>query len=160
MTKLSQCSTCKNTFTSERKCEFYSPIDDSYCGNYELPYNNSQGMFKHLFSFKGRIRRMEYGLTYLVYWLFCLPMNLISEENLSDDFVIVWLLLYIPIFWITLAQGAKRCHDRGNIFIYQFIPFYIFWMIFADGDESVNRYGTSPKKKYEDQIYKIQTQKH
>lgn len=153
MTKLSQCSVCKKKFTSENECEFYSPIDDSYCGNYELPYNNSQGMFKHLFSFKGRIRRTEYGLTYLAYWLFYLPMILISEENLSDDFAIVWLLLFIPALWITLAQGAKRCHDRGNIFLYQFIPYYIFWMFFAEGDESVNRYGTSPKKSYEEQIY-------
>lgn len=153
MTKLSQCSVCKKKFTSESECEFYSPIDDSYYGNYELPYNNSQGMFKNLFSFKGRIRRMEYGLTYLAYWLFCLLMILISEENLSDDFAIVWLLLFIPALWITLAQGAKRCHDRGNILLYQFIPYYIFWMFFADGDESVNRYGTSPKKSYEKQIY-------
>lgn len=92
MTKLSQCSVCKKKFTSENECEFYSPIDDSYCGNYELPYNNSQGMFKHLFSFKGRIRRTEYGLTYLGNYLFSLPMNLVSDENLSVNFAITWLL--------------------------------------------------------------------
>lgn len=152
MTKLSQCSVCKKKFTSENECEFYSPIDNSYCDNYELPYNNSQGMFKHLFSFKGRIRRTEYGLTYLGNYLFSLPMNLVSDENLSVNFAITWLLLFIPVLWITLAQGAKRCHDRGNNFLFQFIPFYIFWMIFADGDETVNKYGTSPKKSYEEQI--------
>lgn len=154
MTKLSQCLACKKKFVSEYECEFYNPIENNYCDKYELPYDNSKGMFKNVFSFKGRIRRTEYGLTYLGYWLFCLPMNLVSEENLSADFAIVWLLLYIPILWIILAQGAKRCHDRGNNFLFQFIPFYIFWLIFADGDETVNRYGTSPKKSYQEQIYR------
>jgi uncharacterized membrane protein YhaH (DUF805 family) len=44
-----------------------------------------------------------------------------------------------------LAQGAKRCHDRGNSGIWQIIPFYGLWMLFADGDLGRNEYGANPK---------------
>jgi uncharacterized membrane protein YhaH (DUF805 family) len=44
-----------------------------------------------------------------------------------------------------LAQGAKRCHDRGNSGWYLLIPFYVFWMLFADSDIGANEYGLNPK---------------
>lgn len=156
MTKLAQCTACKN-FTHEGACKYYKYLDDSSCEQYELPLNNSKGMFARIFSFKGRIRRLEYVLTYLLYMSFSYFANLIDFENGNlFDLVLgfIWLLLVIPAVWIGLAQGAKRCHDRGNSGWFQFIPFYIFWMFFADGVDGPNRYGTSPKKDYESQIYK------
>lgn len=157
MTKLAQCSACKN-YKYPDTCEYYKYSDDSYCEKYEPPFNNSEGMFKHLFSFKGRIRRLEYGITYLLYMLYCLPMELLDENNedtMSILFASVWLLFLIPALWIIFAQGVKRCHDRGNSGWFQFIPFYIFWLLFADGEEGVNKYGTSPKEDYKNQIYTI-----
>jgi uncharacterized membrane protein YhaH (DUF805 family) len=44
-----------------------------------------------------------------------------------------------------LAQGAKRCHDRGNSGWYQLIPFYSLWMLFAEGDQQANSYGNPVK---------------
>ena len=55
------------------------------------------------------------------------------------------LLPYVPVIWLLLAQGAKRCHDLGHSGWYQLIPFYVFWMLFEDGDRLVNEYGISPK---------------
>ena len=98
-----------------------------------------------LFSFKGRIRRMEYCLTYLIFMLYCLPMNVLEEDEISGGFALIWLLLYIPMIWILLAQGAKRCHDRGNSGWYQIIPFYYFVMWFGDGERHRNQYGEAPK---------------
>lgn len=152
MAKLVQCSSCKK-HTIGNECEHYV-LDDKECSEYELPYNNSQGLFKHPFSFEGRIGRLEYCMTYLLYWLYCLPMNLASEEEFWLGFAPLWILLLIPVGWITLAQGAKRCHDLGNNFLYQFIPFYILWMFFISGNKEVNRYGTSPAKSYDEQVYK------
>lgn len=80
MTKLYERSAYKKKLVSEYECEFYNPVDNNFYDKYELPYDNSKGMFKNLFSFIGRIRRTDYGLTYLGYWLFCLPMNIVSEE--------------------------------------------------------------------------------
>jgi uncharacterized membrane protein YhaH (DUF805 family) len=154
MAKLSQCITCRNGGEASgegsfRDCDYYNPLSDVDCEHYLHPYNNSEGMFKHLFSFKGRIRRFEYCLTYLVSCLYQLPMNILEEDEISSDFAVVWLLLLIPVMWINLAQGVKRCHDRGNSGWYQLIPFYGFVMLLGDGEETVNRYGTSPKKSYE-----------
>ena len=104
----------------------------------------SKGMFSHLFSFNGRIRRLEYGLTSLALYLYELPMEL-SEDDLSAGFAIVWLLLLIPALWIFYAQGAKRCHDMNNSGWYQLIPFYALWMIFKKGDTGSNNYGDDPK---------------
>ena len=105
-------------------------------------------MFKKTFSFNGRIRRLEYGLTYLFYIIISTTTELLIETNFSTDTAqIIYIILVIPILWIMFAQGAKRCHDRGNSGWYQIIPFYVFWMLFADGDYGINEYGENPKGK-------------
>jgi uncharacterized membrane protein YhaH (DUF805 family) len=54
-------------------------------------------------------------------------------------------LFFIPVVYFMLAQGAKRCHDRGNSGWYQMIPFYALWMLFAESDHGINEYGPNPK---------------
>lgn len=116
-------------------------------------------MFSRVFSFEGRIRRLEYGLTYLaaqlasffVLFLSSFLASLISnilgvrEEASILMSTMLNFVMYLPILWIVLAQGAKRCHDRGNSGWYQIIPFYFLWLIFADGQRFTNRYGQCPK---------------
>lgn len=97
-----------------------------------------QEMFSAPFSFNGRIRRLEYGLSIL------LPMVLIQFLGFFLFFRVTILLL-IPYVWFSWAQGAKRCHDRGNSGWYQFIPFYSLWMLFGDGEIGDNEYGSDPK---------------
>lgn len=99
-------------------------------------------MFKNPFSFNGRIRRLEFCLSYALYWVFLIGIQEITEYN---EIAGILGLLALPLFWFLLAQGAKRCHDRGNSGWYQIIPFYIFWLVFADGDEGENEYGINPK---------------
>ena len=155
MAKLKQCLSCKK-YTSDHDCGFYNLLDESDCKEYELPYNNSEGMFKHPFSFKGRIRRRDYILSYLLCWMICTPINLLSENDIEmlEQAVGLLLLIQVVTLWMLLAQGAKRCHDRGHSGFFQFVPFYIFWLFFAGEKEEVNKYGTSPRKSYEEQIYK------
>lgn len=54
-------------------------------------------------------------------------------------------IIHILLFWFKLAQGTKRCHDRGNSGWFQFIPFYGLWMLFGDSDYGINKYGPNPK---------------
>ena len=118
----------------------------------EQPVYNEQpsnkGMFKRPFSFHGRIRRLEYGLSILLFYLYAIVagfvLGLITNGNFSEGAIYVCL---IPGYWFLWAQGAKRCHDRNNTGWYQIIPFYAFWMLFADGDEGENDYGDNPKCK-------------
>jgi uncharacterized membrane protein YhaH (DUF805 family) len=96
-------------------------------------------MFEAPFSFEGRIRRTEFGISIIIYYAAAMLMAFLMEMTPF------FLVLYIPIIWFVWAQAAKRCHDRGNSGWYQLIPFYIFWLLFADGEPGVNEYGENPK---------------
>ncbi|WP_136481972.1 DUF805 domain-containing protein [Cognatitamlana onchidii] len=102
-------------------------------------------MFKNIFSFEGRIRRTEYGLTYIGYIIIANISDVLEIFYNIKTSIVIKLIILIPMLWILLAQGAKRCHDRGNSGWYQIIPFYVFWMIFADSDHGPNEYGENPK---------------
>lgn len=107
--------------------------------------SKKQRMFERPFSFKGRIRRLEYGLSYILVYLLFLPINIVPEDEISEGLAVYTLLVMIPALWFIYAQGAKRCHDRGNSGWYQIIPFYGLWMLFGDGDKFENDYGPDPK---------------
>lgn len=102
-------------------------------------------MFNSIFSFKGRIRRLEFGLTLVFYFV-----GLILSGLFLGTIPLFESVFYLYIFfayWVLLAQGAKRCHDIGNSGFYQLIPFYVLVMIFAEGEKKNNRYGEDPKQK-------------
>lgn len=101
-------------------------------------------MFQNPFSFDGRIRRLEYGLSYLIYIVLYL-----SASFLWKEFPAAALLFYpfiSVLIWFLLAQGAKRCHDLGHSGFFQFIPFYGLLMVFQDGQNGINKYGKNPKE--------------
>lgn len=101
-------------------------------------------MFKIPFSFSGRIRRSEFGLSYLLYLVSIGLLGYAMEDETTYASMAV-LILVIPLFWFFLAQAVKRCHDLGNTGFYVLIPFYIFWLLFADGEFGNNKYGPNPK---------------
>lgn len=105
---------------------------------------NKQKMFSHPFSFHGRIRRLEYGLSVIIIYAYCFLIQILVDIN-PESAGILALLTIVPLYWFMWAQGAKRCHDRGNSGWYQIIPFYGLWMLFGDGDECENDYGFDPK---------------
>ena len=112
-------------------------------------------MFKSPFSFNGRIRRLEYGLSQIiatVYYLFIVLilggiMGAIGSQDSGADggFIIVMWIFMLPAMIFLWAQGAKRCHDIGNSGWFQLIPFYGLWMLFQDGYRGRNQYGEDPK---------------
>jgi uncharacterized membrane protein YhaH (DUF805 family) len=102
-------------------------------------------MFKNPFSFDGRIRRTEYGLSFIFFIIGSIVVGLIVGATGAPT-AIMYLFL-IPLYWFLFAQAAKRCHDLGNSGWWQLIPFYGFWLLFADGDKEENKYGLNPKKK-------------
>lgn len=100
-------------------------------------------MFKNPFSFEGRIRRLEYGLSTIIVSVVQGILSVAIES--SESIAIIGFIVLIPLFWFNIAQGAKRCHDRGNSGWYQIIPFYGLWMLFGDGEHGENQYGENPK---------------
>ena len=101
-----------------------------------------QGMFSSPFSFEGRIRRMEFGISFITVMVVNTFLNVIVASGEAP----IIALAYIPTVWFLWAQGAKRCHDRGNSGWYQIIPFYVLWLIFAEGETEYNEYGPNPKQ--------------
>ncbi len=103
-----------------------------------------KGMFLQPFSFKGRISRLEFFLSYLIMYFVAFVVAIIYAMliNINQDLAtIIYLLSWIPLYWFLWAQGAKRCHDRGNSGWYQLIPFYVLWMFFGKGEPFANKYG-------------------
>jgi uncharacterized membrane protein YhaH (DUF805 family) len=113
-------------------------------------------MFKNSFSFEGRIRRTEYGISFIIYVTVITVLNGITATvcmdasargSLPDAGSILGLLIfYIPLVWFFFAQGAKRCHDVGNSGWWILIPFYLFWILFQKGQPGINKYGSNPKE--------------
>ena len=100
-----------------------------------------QKMFSNPFSFDGRIRRMEYAISNLMYVILYSILNYIVVLETA-----VASVLFIPLIWFGVAQAAKRCHDVGNSGWWQIIPFYVFWLLFQEGKPGTNEYGLNPKE--------------
>ena len=108
-------------------------------------------MFENVFSFDGRIRRTEFGISLIIYVVIAVIINLIISGSNGDMAIIG--LAYIPLLWFIWAQAAKRCHDIGNSGWWQLIPFYVFWLLFQDGELGQNHYGNNPKGSQQNNSY-------
>lgn len=100
-------------------------------------------MFKSPFSFEGRIRRSEFGVSFIIYMAsYAILTGAVSSGAGGIGF---FAIIFIPLVWFLWAQGAKRCHDLGKSGFYQLIPFYALWMLFKEGQPTTNNYGDNPK---------------
>lgn len=103
-------------------------------------------MFKKPFSFNGRIRRLEYGLSLIICFLSAAEVaSLLEPAGSYSSYSIAGFIFLIPIIWFFFAQRAKRCHDRGVPAVWQFIPFYGAILLFAESDPGENQFGPNPK---------------
>lgn len=115
-------------------------------------------MFKAPFSFNGRIRRLEYGLSFIVSYIISLLLYGSSVVSLlSGEFglgVLISIIVFIAAIWFNLAQGVKRLHDlnkNGLLILICCIPIigilFSLYMIFVPGTTGSNDYGEDPKNR-------------
>ncbi|HLI65220.1 MAG TPA: DUF805 domain-containing protein [Caulobacteraceae bacterium] len=133
-------------------------------------------LMQTLFGFQGRIRRTTYWLARLgfgVAYGFVLIVAVVifgalggvvaaaggaSEDAASSGVgaivVLIYVLGLIPLCWVSIALGVKRCHDRDKsgafMLIFYFVPIVgPIWALielgFLDGTPGPNQYGPSPK---------------
>lgn len=107
-------------------------------------------MFQNPFSFDGRIRRTEYGLSFIIFVVARVIITMIAAAMSTNSYdnsgaVALAFIFSLPLLWFLWAQGAKRCHDLGNSGWWQLIPFYGLWLLFQDGQPGPNQYGENPK---------------
>jgi uncharacterized membrane protein YhaH (DUF805 family) len=103
-------------------------------------------MFQSFFSFEGRMRRSTFVISRISTGIIAAFLIVLCVFILPDTIGLVpAFMVYVAAVWAALAQGAKRCHDRGNSGWFQLIPFYEFVMLFGDGEPFENQYGPDPK---------------
>lgn len=119
-----------------------------------------------LFSFNGRIRRLQWWVGTLLTMGVMLAVVFVSMLVVTSVFGdvqnvtaaasgimgLVFVACYIAVIWIQLALGVKRLHDRENTgwwMLLGFVPiggFVLLVMVgFLDGTQGPNKYGPSPK---------------
>lgn len=117
---------------------------------------------KEYFSSKGRIRRSEYNYTMGTVIVLLVAGIIVLKAELEEPVYVfgVYDLLYIGIgfflLWSAASAGAKRCHDLGKSGYYQLIPFYILWLMIAEGENGKNQYGFPPKMRLSQRDFKSQ----
>ena len=104
-----------------------------------------------LFSFKGRIGRKAYWLSFLgmMVALFAVIFVLALAGVGEDVIGLVTLVIYIPLIWMSLAVQIKRWHDRnksGWWVLITLIPVIgSIWALiengFLAGDDNQNNFG-------------------
>jgi uncharacterized membrane protein YhaH (DUF805 family) len=129
--------------------------------------------WRHLFDFKGRATRTEYGLYHITAIVLFIALQLLfaginagltggHPESANGDPVAmvvtmvgaVAILLAMPLLYIGhIAISLRRLHDHGEPgikFLLTFIPLagIIFWlmMVFTRGDDFENDYGPDPRQ--------------
>jgi uncharacterized membrane protein YhaH (DUF805 family) len=132
----------QNINTENESSNFKIEDEETDRQNIHTSYSSKPSMFRETFLFKGRIRRMEYGLSLIIYFVYYIIVTLIVVAINSAQLLILFLLPGLIFLW---AQGAKRCHDIGNSGWFQLIPLYGLWMLFQDGIKGNNEYGINPK---------------
>lgn len=112
----------------------------------EVDTTGQQAMFSHAFSFSGRIRRLEFGLSYII----CVVLNVLLCGAVENTPLLG--LLGIPILWFLWAQMSKRFHDIGESgwrILTLLIPIWnivvLLMLFFKDGEPCENDYGKDPK---------------
>jgi uncharacterized membrane protein YhaH (DUF805 family) len=125
--------------------------------------------FAQLFSFNGRQRRMTF-------WLIAIVISIINSVVYSMTIGPVYMaalaghpaaggfgiggilgsVVTLVLFWVSLANAVKRCHDRDKsgwwLLLYWLVSLTIIGLIWPlielgilDGTPGPNRFGPSPK---------------
>lgn len=111
-------------------------------------------MFKNPFSFDGRIRRTEYGLSVIIFAVIraIISVAVVSssgnpyDRNTFVSNMVITFIFSSPVLYFLFAQGAKRCHDVGMSGWWQLIPLLPLYLLFAEGEKNQNKHGANPKQ--------------
>lgn len=111
-------------------------------------------MFKNAFLFKGRARRSEFWLAYIIFMAcMMIPAAISDAMGDSDALAVLGIIIIFGGLYFFLSEGTRRCHDLGHSGFWMLIPYYILWMLFQNSKEGPNEYGNNPKGVNFKQLY-------
>ena len=114
---------------------------------------------KQYADFKGRARRKEYWMFFLIFWALCflvtfaaIPIDVILEAE-----GIIWgtvMCLFVLAFIVpNYAVTVRRLHDTGRSgwwLLINFIPYiggiWLFVLTCLDSEPGTNKWGENPKE--------------
>ena len=102
-------------------------------------------MFNNIFSFEGRIRRTEYGISFIILVFARVILSFMLFSSGGENVNLAFFILMLPVRIFFFTQGAKRCHDLGFSGWFQLIPLMPLYLIFGAGHQGSNKYGDDPK---------------
>ena len=118
----------------------------------ELPLDNKGNFFENFFAFEGRVRRRDFCLVLLAYFLCETMLSMLTYDTYMGSYNPLKGILSFILYFILIMIGCKRCHDFGVSGWYQLIPFFVIILCFADGIHGINEYGSNPKEDYDPQL--------
>lgn len=109
-------------------------------------------MWKNALNFKGRSRRKEYWIPFLINVVLGFIFGLLIGITESIFFLGVYYLYTIMAILPATAMSVRRLHDVGKSGWYYFIifipfgAFYILYLFCQDSQYGKNQWGEDPKK--------------
>jgi len=107
-------------------------------------YRNVQPFFKHVLSSEGRITRTENFTILLILNIVSIICMTIFQDESSETSVVL-RLAKLPLAYLAIMAGVRRCHDTGGSGLRVFIPLYAIYLLFAGGDKGNNEYGSDSR---------------
>ncbi|MBQ0788585.1 MAG: DUF805 domain-containing protein [Oceanihabitans sp.] len=96
--------------------------------------------------FKGRARRKEYWMFFLINILISITINVIVVLLDLPSFQILDSIYSIAVLIPSLAVGVRRMHDVGKSGWFLLIPFYSLYLACLDSEPGPNNWGENPKE--------------
>lgn len=113
---------------------------------------NSYSILKNFFSTKGRMRRRDFGIIFIIIVLLRLVFSSIfSAHSYKDEPGAIEWLITLALLGILFIQAIKRCHDCNKSWkcalIVLFLPFIGgFYLLILRGTPGPNDYGDDPER--------------
>ena len=141
------CSITHKSPSFKDSCDDFIFIDAKsfkYSNGVEVVNNgNKRPLFSNFISYVGRITRSEYIISRLLFYvLFSLVVSLVEYYG---DKTYIFYMLFPLLIWFRIVSEVKRIHDRGNSWLFIFVPLYSIILIFSDSVIGSNKYGENPK---------------
>ncbi|WP_343615145.1 DUF805 domain-containing protein [Flavobacterium sp.] len=106
-------------------------------------------VFENYLNFKGRARRREYWMFFLVNVIISFVLGFIAGL-ISPSLTIIGNIYSLAVLIPGIAVGVRRMHDIDKEWWYILIPFYNIYLLTIEGDKGPNQYGADPKNQLED----------
>ena len=97
---------------------------------------------EHYADFKGRARRKEYWMFFLINIIISFVIGLIAG---LVETPVIGSIYSLAVFIPGIAVAVRRTHDAGKSGWFVLVPFYNIYLLCIDSENGANKWGENPK---------------